>query len=56
LCAWADLGFGPEAIFRLKIPFLFFYSVQLISNIKNLYLNLQSSKNYEISSIGFIIF
>jgi hypothetical protein len=27
LCARAELGFGPEAIFKLKIPFLFFYSV-----------------------------
>jgi hypothetical protein len=29
---------------------------KLNSNFKNLYLNIQSFKNYEISSVGFIIF
>jgi hypothetical protein len=28
----------------------------LNSNFKKLYLNIQTSKNYEISSVGFIIF
>jgi hypothetical protein len=27
LCAWAELSFSPEAVEKLKIPFLFFHSV-----------------------------
>jgi hypothetical protein len=56
LRARARLGFGPEAIFDLKFLFLFFIQFPLNSNFKILYLNIQSSKNYETSSVGFIIF
>jgi hypothetical protein len=56
LSARAGLGFGPEAVFDLKIHFLFFIWFQLNSNFKNLYLNIQISKNYETSSVGFIFF
>jgi hypothetical protein len=37
-----------------KIYFLFPSGFSLNSNFRNLYLNIQSSKNYEISSVGFI--
>jgi hypothetical protein len=55
LRAQAGLSFGPEAVFDLKFPFLFFIRFPLNSNFKNLYLNIQSSKNYETSFVGFII-
>jgi hypothetical protein len=54
LCTWAKLS--PEAVLKLKFLFYFHFSFKLNSNFKNLYLNIQSSKNYEISSVGFIIF
>jgi hypothetical protein len=56
LRARAGLGFSPEAVFDLKFPFLFFIQFLRNSNFTNLYLNIQSSKNYESSSVGFIIF
>jgi hypothetical protein len=28
LCVWAELSFGPEAVYKLKIPFLFFIQFQ----------------------------
>jgi hypothetical protein len=56
LRARAGLGVGPEAVFDLKFPFLFFIRFPLNSKFKNLYLNIQSSKNYETSFIRFIIF
>jgi hypothetical protein len=28
LCAWAELGFGPKAVYKLKIHFLFFIQLQ----------------------------
>jgi hypothetical protein len=56
LRARAGLGFGPKVVVDLKFPFLFFIQFPLNSNFKNLYLNIQSSKNYEISFVGFIIF
>jgi hypothetical protein len=49
-------GFGPVAGLIRKIHFLFYFGFSLNSNFENLYLNIQSSKNYEISSIGFVIF
>jgi hypothetical protein len=52
---------GPSSIlaqepFRIR-KFLFYFSFgfKLDSNFTILYLNIQSSKNYEISSVGFII-
>jgi hypothetical protein len=54
LRAQAGHGFGPEAVFNLKFPFLFFIQFPLNSNFKNVYLNIHSSKNYETSSVGFI--
>jgi hypothetical protein len=39
-----------------KILFYFSFGFKLNSNFKNLYLNIQSSKNYEISYVKFIIF
>jgi hypothetical protein len=68
LSAWAVPGRkgrcqpGPCADFGLvarifkNFHFYFSFSFKLNSNFKNLYLNIQSSKNYEISSVGFIIF
>jgi hypothetical protein len=53
---------GPCANFGLvawkfkKILFYFSFGFKLNSNFKKLYLNIQSSKNYEISVVGFIIF
>jgi hypothetical protein len=41
---------------KLKIHFYFSFGFKLNSNFKILYLNIQSFKNYEISSVGFIIF
>jgi hypothetical protein len=51
----AHLGFGPVPVLKLKIHFLFSFGSNLNSNIEKLYLNIQSSKNYEISSVGFKI-
>jgi hypothetical protein len=48
--------FRPISNFKLKILFYSFIQFQLNSNFKKLYLNIQSSKNYEISSFRFIIF
>jgi hypothetical protein len=56
LCTWAELGFGLEAVSKLKSLFYFHFSFKLNLNFKNLYLNIQGSQNYEISSVGFIIF
>jgi hypothetical protein len=53
LCAGAEFGFDPKL---QKFLFYFSFGFKLISNFKILYLNIQSSKNYEISSVGFIIF
>jgi hypothetical protein len=39
-----------------KILFYFLFGFKLNSNFKKIYLNIQSSKNYEINSVGFIIF
>jgi hypothetical protein len=53
---------GPSSVLAQKPfknkKFLFYFSFgfKLNSNFKNLYLIIQSSKNYEISSVGFIIF
>jgi hypothetical protein len=53
---------GPRADFSpvtrefKKILFYFSFGFKLNSNFKNLYPNIQSSKSYEISSVGFIIF
>jgi hypothetical protein len=53
---------GPRADFSLvarefkKFIFYFSFGFKLNSNFKILYLNIQNSKNYEISSVGFIIF
>jgi hypothetical protein len=53
---------GPSSVlaqkpFKIKkILFYFSFDFKLNSNFKNLYLNIQSSKNYEINSVGFIIF
>jgi hypothetical protein len=41
---------------NFKFISYFHFGFKLNSNFKILYLNIQSSKNYEISSIGFIIF
>jgi hypothetical protein len=48
--------FGPVARELKKFIFYFSFGFKLNSNFKNLCLKIQSSKNYEISSIGFIIF
>jgi hypothetical protein len=47
--------FGPVDRELKKILFYFLFGFKLNSNFKILYLNIQSSKNYEISSIGVII-
>jgi hypothetical protein len=49
--------FRPKSSLKIK-KFLFYFSFgfKLNSNFKILYLNIQSSKNYETSSIGFINF
>jgi hypothetical protein len=59
--AKAAVGLGPVPISawwlgNSKFLFYFSFGFKLNSNFKILYLNIQSSKNYEISSIGFIIF
>jgi hypothetical protein len=46
LYAWAKLAFDPEAVEKLKIPFLFFIRFQTEFKLQKLYLNIQSSKNY----------
>jgi hypothetical protein len=56
LRARAGLGIGLEAVLDLKFPFLFFIRFPLNSNFKNLYLSIQSSKNYETNSVQFIFF
>jgi hypothetical protein len=48
--------FWPSSRLKLKKYFLFLFGFKLNSNFRNLYLNIQSPKNYEISSVGFIIF
>jgi hypothetical protein len=48
--------FGPVAREFKKFIFYFSFGFKLNSNFKNLYLNIRSSKNYEISSVGFKIF
>jgi hypothetical protein len=35
-----ELGFGPGAVLKLKIPFVFSFSFKLNSNFKNMYLNI----------------
>jgi hypothetical protein len=57
----AAVGLGPVSISAsgpgiLKNHFLFSFGLKLNLNFKNLFLNMQSSKNYEICSVGFIIF
>jgi hypothetical protein len=60
--AKAAVGLGPVLIstrgprILKKNHFLFSFGFKLNSNFKNLYLNIKSSKNYEISSVGFIFF
>jgi hypothetical protein len=56
----ATVGLGPVPSFgpvaREFKKFLFFFgSVWIVSNFKNSYLFAQSSKNYEISFVGFLI-
>jgi hypothetical protein len=48
--------FVPVAREFKKFIFYFLFSFKLNSNFKNLYLNIQSFKTYEINFIGFIIF
>jgi hypothetical protein len=53
----ARANFGPVAPeFKKKILFYFSFFFKLNSNFKFFYLNIQSCKNYETSSVGFIIF
>jgi hypothetical protein len=52
----ARLGPRSHLFFFKKIIFYFSFGFNLNSNLKNLYLNIQSTKKYEISSVGFIIF
>jgi hypothetical protein len=47
--------FGPVAREFKKFLFYFLLSFKLNPNFKKLYLNIQSSKIYEISYVGFII-
>jgi hypothetical protein len=47
--------FSPAVIFKIKISFLFLLVFIHILNFEISYLNVQSSKNYETSSIGLII-
>jgi hypothetical protein len=47
--------FGPVAQGFKKNPFLLFEIIWTVLNFENSYLFVQSSKIYEISSIGFII-
>jgi hypothetical protein len=48
---WATrLGFGPVAVLKQKIHFLFSFDFSSNSNFENLYLNIQSSKIYETSA------
>jgi hypothetical protein len=56
LCVWPALRFWPSGRFKLENPFSICFGFSINSNFENLYLNIQSSKNYEISSVGFIIF
>jgi hypothetical protein len=55
----AAVGLGPVPVstqeFK-KIPFPLSELVWIFSNFGNSYLSAKSSKNYETSSIGFIIF
>jgi hypothetical protein len=55
-CAHRPSSVSAQESFRIR-NFLFYFSFgfKLNSNFGNLYLNIQSSKNYEISSVGFII-
>jgi hypothetical protein len=48
--------FQPDGRLKIEIIFHFYFDSNANSNFKILYLNIQSSKNYEISSVGFIIF
>jgi hypothetical protein len=52
----AECALGMWADLNKNFSFLFSFSFNLNSNFENLYLNIQSSKNYDISSVGFIIF
>jgi hypothetical protein len=47
--------FGPVAQEFKKNPFLLFEIIWTVLNFENSHLSVQSSKIYEISSIGFII-
>jgi hypothetical protein len=49
-------NFGPVAWEFKKFVFYFSFDFKLNSNFKNVYLNIRSSKNYEIGSAGFLIF
>jgi hypothetical protein len=47
--------FGPLARAEIEKPFLFCFGLNSNLNLKNSYLPVQSSKNHETSSVGFII-
>jgi hypothetical protein len=47
--------FQPDGRLEIQNSFLFYFDSNSNLNFKNSYLDIQSSKNYETSSIGFII-
>jgi hypothetical protein len=48
--------FRLDGRLKIEICFIFFISIPIqIQTLKNSYLNIQSSKNYETSFVGFII-
>jgi hypothetical protein len=56
LCVWATLEFRPSGLLKLAKKIIFSFGFNLNLNFEKLYLNIQSSKNYETSSVGFVIF
>jgi hypothetical protein len=56
-CAHGPSSVSAQNPFKnKKLLFYFSFGFKLNSNFKNLYRNIQRSKNYETSSVGFIIF
>jgi hypothetical protein len=47
-------AFGPLARAKIRIPFLFSFGLNSSLKFENSYLPVQSSKNHETDSIGFI--
>jgi hypothetical protein len=47
--------FWPDGRLKIENSFLFYFDSNSNSNFKNSYLDIQSSKNYETSFVGFII-